>query len=134
MTAKKFDQAKVRMDLLPVVGVWYTAMVMTHGAIKYGEFNYLEGGGLSWGRLIGASLRHIWSILRGEWTDSESGLPHAAHAAANMLMLIETRTLSGEDKNTTLYQQYPGSLPNYVPVAAPEKDSQTKSPKGIANG
>ena len=35
---------------------------------------------------IDSALRHIEAVLRGEWEDAESGLPHYAHAVASLLI------------------------------------------------
>ena len=87
--ARKEDEAKPRMDLVPPHAVLEIARCMTYGADKYGEDNYLRGGGLDPARLLAAGLRHINAYQRGEEIDPESGLAHLAHAAASLAMLIE---------------------------------------------
>lgn len=86
-TGTKHDDGKPMPSYLPANAVLQVAAVMTFGAKKYGPFNYLKG--IAYTRLIAAGLRHAFAILRGEWTDEESGLPHYAHAAACFLMLGE---------------------------------------------
>jgi hypothetical protein len=86
MTGSKFDQGKPRMELLPTHGIVEVAKVMTKGAEKYGDFNYL--GGLEHGRLAGAALRHIFAYLNGNDLD-ELGTLHLANAATDLLMIIE---------------------------------------------
>jgi hypothetical protein len=61
--------------------------VMAMGANKYGDYNWRDG--LDWTRLSDAGLRHIGQWVDGADLDDESGLNHLAHAAANMLMLLE---------------------------------------------
>ncbi len=86
-TGTKHDGDKPAMAYLPPHALTEVAKVMTFGAKKYGPFNYL--GGISYTRLLSAAFRHGFAILRGEWLDPESGLPHYAHAGACFLMLGE---------------------------------------------
>lgn len=84
---KKFDNGKPRMSLVPQAALMEVAKVMTMGAVKYGDYNWKHG--LDWSRLSDASLRHSAQWLDGIGLDDESGLSHLAHAAANLLMLLE---------------------------------------------
>lgn len=56
------------------------------GAEKYGERNWERG--IAWSRVFAAALRHLWAWWRGENADPETGLPHLAHAACNLLFLL----------------------------------------------
>lgn len=90
---KKFDEDKVRMELLPVHALEEIAKVLTFGAKKYDDENWR--GGMNYKRLIGAALRHITSYAKGEKKDSETNLSHLAHAACCVMFLItyeETNT------------------------------------------
>jgi hypothetical protein len=90
----KFDQGKVRLELLPPEALYEVSRVLMHGAGKYGDFNW--AGGMKWTRLLGATLRHTFAFLRGEDKDPESGLSHLAHACCGLLFLIEYQTLHPE--------------------------------------
>jgi hypothetical protein len=81
----KFDQEKPRMDLLDPLALEGLAAVLTFGAKKYAAHNWR--GGLSYGRLVAALLRHLFAILRGERTDPESGLPHIDHVGCCWMFL-----------------------------------------------
>lgn len=60
-----------------------------HGAHKYGFQNYSHG--LQYSRLINAYMRHDMKMHEdGEEIDLESGIPHIAHKAANLLILLES--------------------------------------------
>jgi len=83
----KHDAGKPRMALLPPKALRHVAEVMTFGADKYGEHNYL--GGMDHLRLLDAMLRHINSHISGQDRDEETGKYHIAHAAACTLMLLE---------------------------------------------
>ena len=82
----KHDDGKARYDLLPPDALDAIAQVFTYGAAKYADRNW--EGGMAWGRLFAAMMRHCWAFWRGEDVDPESGLPHLAHAGACVLMLL----------------------------------------------
>ena len=84
----KFDHDKPRMDLLDAEALEELSQVLTFGAKKYSAENWRNG--ISYRRLIAAALRHIFACLRGENTDPETGLKHAAHAMCCMMFLIWT--------------------------------------------
>ncbi|HUD82602.1 MAG TPA: dATP/dGTP diphosphohydrolase domain-containing protein [Candidatus Saccharimonadales bacterium] len=82
--------------MLPPRALNEVGRVLTHGAAKYGPHNWR--GGLAYSRIIGATLRHILAYMMGEDMDPETDLPHIAHAACNLLFLIEyTLTNTGQD-------------------------------------
>lgn len=96
LTGVKNDQEKVRLDLLPMRAIREVGLVLTFGAKKYKDNNWR--GGMKWGRLIGASFRHLFSFMCGENNDEESGLNHLAHAACDILFVLEYfLTQTGED-------------------------------------
>lgn len=86
MTAKKYDNDKVRMDLVPLDTVENMAKVLTMGAEKYGENNWQELPKF-WSRYKAALLRHLAAIDKGELIDQESGLPHIDHVLCNAMFL-----------------------------------------------
>lgn len=90
--AMKHDAGKVRMDLLDPVAIEQLAQVLTFGAQKYEAHNWRRG--ISKSRLLGAALRHLFSYMRGEDLDPESGLSHVAHAMCCCMFLLglEKRT------------------------------------------
>jgi hypothetical protein len=81
----KHDDEKLRVDLLPVDALEGVSAVLTHGAKKYGDRNW--EGGLAFGRLYGAVLRHLFAFWRGRDVDPESGLPHLDHALCELMFL-----------------------------------------------
>lgn len=84
-TGRKDDSEKVRMDLLDADALEGLAKVLTFGANKYASHNWR--GGISYSRVIAALLRHTFAILRGEYTDKESGLPHIDHVGCCWMFL-----------------------------------------------
>jgi hypothetical protein len=81
----KFDQYKPRTDLLDSEWLMDVAAVLTFGASKYEAHNWR--GGIAYSRLIGAALRHLFAIMRGEDNDPETGLPHTAHLSCCAMFL-----------------------------------------------
>lgn len=82
----KFDSDKPKMELLDPYAIEQLAMVLTFGAKKYGAWNWAKG--LSYSRLIGAALRHLFAFVKGEDLDEESNLPHLAHCFCCIMMLL----------------------------------------------
>jgi hypothetical protein len=81
----KFDGGKLRMDLLPPDTLESLADILTLGADKYQERNWEQG--MDWGRVYGATLRHLFRFWQGEDLDPESGKPHIHHALCNVTFL-----------------------------------------------
>jgi len=81
----KFDDDKLRYDL--IMPEWETALaeVLTHGAKKYKPNNWQQG---EIERYVAATMRH-WNAYRsGEKTDPDSGFPHLWHVMTNIAFLI----------------------------------------------
>lgn len=86
MEGLKFDEAKVRLELLPLDALVEVGRVLTYGATKYGARNWEKG--MAWGRLLGAAFRHLFAWARGEDNDPETGFSHLAHASCCVLFLL----------------------------------------------
>lgn len=102
MTAKKFDQQKIDLSLLPLPFLEQTAQALMYGEKKYGRYNYTSG--FDSHRIVAAFLRHALAYQNGEDLDPESGLPHLGHAGACLAMLAHTQAL-GTNKDTRLGKQ-----------------------------
>ena len=83
----KYDEGKLRYDLIPTYPLATLAAVYTKGAEKYEANNWRKG--LEWNRVFAALQRHAWAYWSGEGKDEETGLHHLAHAAWCCLTLIE---------------------------------------------
>lgn len=83
----KFDNGKLRWDLLPIETIEEVVKVLTMGANKYAPNNWqlVEDAKE---RYYAAMLRHIVEWRRGNTTDDESGLNHLSHAMCNMVFLL----------------------------------------------
>ena len=86
MEGKKYDQGKPRYDLVPWECMDDVAKVLTLGAVKYDENNWMKVKGARW-RYLAAAFRHLAARARGEINDQETGLPHTAHCICCLLFL-----------------------------------------------
>ena len=82
----KFDEEKIRLDLIPPQAIFALGEILTIGAKKYGEYNWLKG--MEWYRVFGACLRHLWAWWASPKPDPESGKSHLWHALACISFLI----------------------------------------------
>lgn len=94
----KHDSEKVPLDLLPIEALEEVAKVLAFGRDKYDAWNWMKG--MTWSRLIAASLRHLFAFMRGENEDKETGLPHLAHLACCSLFLLtyQLKSLGADDR------------------------------------
>lgn len=93
---QKFDEGKVRIELVPPEAIFAIASILTFGASKYGERNWEKG--MSWSRVFGALMRHMWCWWAGQGpvnqnfafgdTDAETGQSHLWHAGCCIMFLI----------------------------------------------
>ena len=84
---KKFDEGKLRFDLIPVRPLERVAEVYTIGATKYEDENWRKG--IRWSRIFGAMMRHAWAWKRGETHDPKDGQHHLASVVWTALTLME---------------------------------------------
>lgn len=81
-------EVKPRYDLIPVETLEDVAKVLTFGAKKYDDDNWrlVENADK---RYYSALMRHVEAWRRGEQLDSETNLPHLAHAVCCLMFLNE---------------------------------------------
>lgn len=87
MDAKRYDDGKIRLDLVPTSLIEEVGKVLTFGAKKYDEHNWKKG--MKWSRCIASLKRHIQEFENCKDFDDESSLLHLGHAATNIAFLIE---------------------------------------------
>lgn len=63
------------------------ARVLTHGANKYGLYNWKTAKLNELHHYLGASFRHLNKYASGEGLDPETNLPHLAHLSVNAMFL-----------------------------------------------
>jgi hypothetical protein len=81
---------KVSLRLVPAALQIFVAKVMALGAKKYGPYNWRDKK-VRHTVYLEAAQRHILQVLDGEDNDEESGMPHEAHAAACMGIILDAR-------------------------------------------
>jgi len=84
--AGRFDEGKVRMDLIPAWALEKIAEVYTYGAQKYDDNNWLKG--MKWSKVSGPLERHYNKWKRGNIKDEESNCYHLAMVAWNAIALM----------------------------------------------
>ena len=83
----KYDEGKLRWDLLPIDCVEDVVKILTFGAEKYTDNSWqeVENGK---DRYFAALMRHLSASRQGELKDEESNLSHLAHAMCNVVFLL----------------------------------------------
>lgn len=84
---RKDDSAKRRYSLLPTGTVNSVVDVLEFGSKKYADNNWQKVPNAKT-RYYDAALRHIDAWFNGEIKDSETGLPHLAHAICCLMFLM----------------------------------------------
>lgn len=103
---RKDDTGKVRLELVAPEFLFALATILTFGAEKYDARNWEKG--MSWGRVFGALMRHLWAWWGGArptrtsfafgQLDAETGHSHLWHAAACLMFLVSyEQTGTGTD-------------------------------------
>lgn len=92
----KFDGDKLRYDLVPPSAIKALAEVLTFGARKYKPNNWKQCEEQD--RYVAALYRHLEAWRSGEVNDTDSGMPHLAHAMTNIAFLLELGYNPGEWK------------------------------------
>jgi Domain of unknown function (DUF5664) len=87
-SSEPIDTAPLLHSVIHLGALWRDcAEVFDYGRQKYAEWNWLKG--MPWSEVINSCARHLLSMIEGEPTDAESGLPHAGHAMCNLVMLLQ---------------------------------------------
>ena len=81
----RYNEGKLRYDLVNTFAHEQMVRVLTKGALKYSERNWEKG--MKWSNIISSLKRHLAAIENGEDYDIETGQLHAAHLACNVHFL-----------------------------------------------
>lgn len=82
---RKDDKGKPRMSLIDPYYSEETAMVLTHGASKYGDYNWQKCEDID--RIIDSLERHINDYKKGIIYDLETGKHQMAHISCNAMFI-----------------------------------------------
>ncbi len=83
----RYNDGKLRIDLVPESAIRGIAGVLTFGAKKYAPNNWRKG--MQWSIVLASLKRHLAAIDRGEDYDTESTLMHIDHILTNAAFLKE---------------------------------------------
>lgn len=109
MEGTKFDNDKVRLELIPPELLYAVGSILTFGAKKYEDRNWEKG--MKWGRVFGALMRHLWAWWGGKGptatsflfndVDDETKRSHLWHAGCCIAFLIayEERKVGEDDRS-----------------------------------
>lgn len=92
MNGVKYDNDKPDYTLLPFNALEDVVNVLTFGAKKYDRHNWKKVDNLDL-RYQAAAYRHMIAYSKGEEIDSESGLPHLAHAVCCLMFMMEAKQI-----------------------------------------
>lgn len=95
--SKKYDQGKLRWDLLPLNLIEKVVEIYTFGAEKYGANTWqnLEDG---YNRYKAAMFRHLMEFEKGNVIDDESGKEHLAHMVWNGIAMLHFAEKDQKDR------------------------------------
>lgn len=79
---------KVPMHLWPKTATTLGSMALLEGALKYGRSNW-RAVGIRASIYYDAVDRHMSAWFEGEDIDTDSGLPHLAHALASLAIIVD---------------------------------------------
>lgn len=98
-TAMRFNEGKMRFDLIPIELDVELARVYTVGAIKYDDGNWMKG--MKWSVMIECAERHWKKWQSGLTVDPDTGCHHLALAIWNLagLMVYQMRGLGEDNRN-----------------------------------
>jgi hypothetical protein len=105
----RYGLAKPSLTYVPPVGLFEVGRVMEIGAAKYGPMNWRKDP-VSYSTYVNGALRHLLLAWDGEDFDRETKIKHLAHAAANLLILLdaEAQGMLHDDRPVA------GELDNYI--------------------
>lgn len=83
----RFNEGKLRYDLLPPKALKEMAKIMTYGATKYAPRNWEKG--MDWSKCLASLKRHLADFEHCIDNDDESNCLHIAHVAVNAAFLTE---------------------------------------------
>ena len=86
--AIRLNHNKPELSIVDLDSLMDTADVFVFGAQKYERDNWKLGQHDT--KILDSMLRHIAAIMRGEFVDPESGLPHHGHIGCNAIFLANT--------------------------------------------
>ena len=112
--ALRYNNGKRQWNLIDFKSLEPMVKVLEFGSIKYLPDNWKKG--MPREQILNSAMRHLTAMLDGEEIDSESGLPHSAHVACNMMFLsyfeqgLGSEKAMGNYKKDDSIKQYPVTI------------------------
>ena len=94
---KRFNEGKLRYDLIHPIAQEGLVRVLTLGAKKYEPRNWEKG--MSWSSILASLKRHLAAIEKGEDFDLETGEFHIDHVQCNAHFLSAYLKSGPNDEN-----------------------------------
>ena len=119
---------KTPLHLLPASALRPIAEALRYGAQRYGLWNWRKTK-VNATTYHGAILRHMALWGEGEDLDPESGLPHLAHAAASICILLDAgdqETLVDDRPKTVKSEPAIPRLPDGLPPIPPVPEGYSR--------
>ena len=102
----RFNEGKLRYDLIEPYALEQLVKVFTLGAKKYAPRNWEKG--MSWTSVLASLKRHTAEFEKGIDFDEETGLYHAIHAAWNAMALVSYYKIAPQfDDRAHKYLKHP---------------------------
>ena len=107
-TGLRYNEGKLRYDLMHPVSTRGLVEVLTRGADKYFDRNWENG--MKWSNVIASLKRHLAAIESGEDYDKETGLRHIDHLQCNAHFLSAYYEIypEGDDRPNTFFHKRVG--------------------------
>jgi hypothetical protein len=94
----RFNDGKPEVSQLDPEFIIELSELLTISAKKYGKYNWALGQ--EFHTPYDSCMRHMFKFMSGENVDSESGLSHLLHAAANIMILYRSLKLDKKELDT----------------------------------
>lgn len=85
MLATRYNEGKIRWQLVSWIALKPMVLVLMFGATKYAPHNWKKG--LSYSSIAESLQRHLYAFMDGENDDPESKLSHLGHILCNAMFL-----------------------------------------------
>jgi uncharacterized HAD superfamily protein len=107
-TGLRYNDGKLRYDLVHPKSLKGLVRVMTAGANKYAERNWENG--MKWSNVLASLKRHLAAVEAGEDYDAETGELHADHLQCNAHFLSAYYDIfpQGDDRPNTFFNKRVG--------------------------
>ena len=129
-TGLRYNEGKLRYDLIHPKALKELVSVLTRGASKYAERNWENG--MKWSNVIASLKRHLAAIEAGEDYDQETGALHADHLQCNAHFLSAYYSIfpQGDDRPNTYFNK---RVALDIDGVLADFNKSVKSKFGIAN-